>query len=493
MPFVARSVLSVSVLVLVVVILSTSMTATATGTTKAATTKGATTAFVSSRMMPVSTSLTSLTTMKPSTQFREKRAASVFFPSLRATVDDSTETASTDGTIQLHSRLSQIQPSKTVEIFSLVKQMQAEGTDVTSLCVGEPDFCPPQPVLDALVKAVQSGDTKYTAVTGTLELRKAILHDMVSRRGVPADAYSETDIVVGNGAKQSVYQAILATCGEGDEVLVPVPYWPSYPEMVKLAGATPVLVDTNSQDGYLLTPTVLRKTLEDHPNAKLLIFCNPSNPTGAVHDQQHLQSLVNVLQDFPHLTVLADEIYERLVYDGSAHCPAMATLMPQRTITINGFSKAYAMTGLRLGYAVAPSHVAKAMATIQGQLTSCASSISQAAGVAALQDIDEAVLIQLYDEMKGKRDYVLSRLEQMPHVKMDVPPQGAFYVLPDVSYYSGEDDTQLCLDILQQAELALVPGSSFGKPGTVRISYATSLEELDVAMTKLEKFLESKR
>lgn len=380
-----------------------------------------------------------------------------------------------------------------MEIFSLVKQLQAEGHQITSLCVGEPDFQPPQAVLDALQQALREGDTKYTAVTGTLDLRRAIRQDLADRKQITT--LDETDIVVGNGAKQCVYQAILATVGPGDAVLIPAPYWPSYPEMVVLAGAEPILVPTASTDGFLLTPSTLRTTLEQHPNAKLLIFCNPSNPTGGVHDQERLQELVSVLEDYPRVSVLADEIYERLVYrPGMTSSPAMAALLPDRTITINGFSKAYAMTGFRLGYAAAPPAVAKAMATIQSQLTSCASSLSQAAGVAALQQVSEDELQGLYDAMKEKRDYVVERLRQIPHVSLPVVPEGAFYLLPDVSHYCEDktNDTQLCLDLLQSHGLALVPGSSFGAPGTIRISYATSMEELDTAMTKFEQFLQSR-
>jgi bifunctional aspartate aminotransferase and glutamate/aspartate-prephenate aminotransferase len=391
-----------------------------------------------------------------------------------------------------------IKPSKTVEIFSKVKELQSAGIEVTSLCVGEPDYCPDQTVLDAIVQAVKSGDTKYTAVTGTAALRKAISNDLARRKGVTYDP--ATEIVVGNGAKQSVYQGILAVAGAADEVLVPAPYWPSYPEMVLLAGATPVIVETTAVTGFLMTPTDLRAALEASPNCRLLILCNPSNPTGGVYNHQQLQELCDVLHDYPAVRVLADEIYERLQFTDTP-CPSVASLpgMFDRTITINGFSKAHAMTGLRLGYLCAPAPIAAAVTTIQSQLTSCASSLSQAAGVAALL-VPDAVLEQNANVMKEKRDFVLQQLRTMPGVKLAVPPDGAFYVLPDVSVYCGKgndggdflDDTQFCLDLLEQQRLALVPGSSFGAPGTVRISYATSLEELATAMQKLRTFLEQR-
>jgi aspartate/methionine/tyrosine aminotransferase len=380
--------------------------------------------------------------------------------------------------------LALIKPSKTVEIFSLVKQMQAEGQDVTSLCVGEPDYLPPPQVLTAVADAVTNGQTRYTAVTGTLELRQAIADDLKRRKHVEYNPL--TEIIVGNGAKQSVFQGIMACAGVGDEVLVPAPHWP-YPEMVKLTGAIPSIVNTSPKTGYLLTPADLRRALEQHPKAKLLILCNPSNPTGGVYGQTQLTALVEVLNDYPDVKIMADEIYERLVYEGD--CPSFAAQpgMFERTITINGFSKSHAMTGMRLGYLAAPEYLAKAASKIQSQLTSCAGSLSQAGGVAAIRQVPEEWFEKNVQDMRVKRDYVLKRLAAMPGVKVEVPPSGAFYVLPDISAYG--DDAELCLDLLKTKKLALVPGESFGAPGTVRLSYATSLEELETAMDKLESYL----
>lgn len=390
--------------------------------------------------------------------------------------------------VSLNPIVASVKVSKTVEIFSLVKEMEAAGESVTSLCVGEPDFLPPQAVLDATVAAVLAGKTRYTAVTGTAELRSAIAHDLKRRKGVEYNPV--TEIVVGNGAKQCVYQGILATCGTGDKVIVPAPYWPSYPEMVALAGAESIIVETNAESGYLITPDDLRSTLEANPDVKLLILCNPSNPTGGVYQLEKLQELATVLRDYPRVLVLADEIYERLVYSGD--CPSFAAMdgMFSRTMTVNGFSKAYAMTGMRLGYLAAPQPLAKAVTTIQSQLTSCAGSISQAAGVAALTQVEDAELDANVEIMRTKRDYVLAELSKMPGVSVAMPPNGAFYVLPDVSGYFDGDDTLLCLELLKAKKLALVPGSSFGAPGTVRLSYATSMEELETAMNKMREFLE---
>mmetsp|Transcript_32572 Transcript_32572/g.49092 ORF Transcript_32572/g.49092 Transcript_32572/m.49092 type:complete len:436 (-) Transcript_32572:524-1831(-) len=398
------------------------------------------------------------------------------------------ETAN-DYEVQLNPLLSSIKPSKTVEIFSLVKELQAQGQSVTSLCVGEPDFAPPKAVLEAAQKALIDGDTRYTAVTGTASLREAIAADLKNRKGV--DYNPNTEIVVANGAKQAVYQGILASVGPGDQVLIPAPYWPSYPEMVRLTGAEPIILPTEAQDGFLLTAQALERALQKHDSVKLLIFCNPSNPTGGVHDEGRIQELVEVLNKYPKVLVMSDEIYERLTYTDAGSCPAFASYLPDRTMTINGFSKAYAMTGFRLGYLAAPAKLAKAVTTLQSQFTSCAGSISQAAGVAALTQVSEEELQEKFTEMKGKRDYVLNRLSQMPHVEVAVPPQGAFYVLPDISHYvtSERDDSNFCVELLQTYKLALVPGSAFGAPGTVRISYATSMEELEVAMNKLDQYL----
>jgi len=369
--------------------------------------------------------------------------------------------------------------------------MEAEGETVTSLCVGEPDFAPPQCVLDAATAAMNGGQTRYTAVTGTADLRKAIAEDLKSRKGVEYNPV--TEIVVGNGAKQCVYQGLLAACGAGDEVIVPAPYWPSYPEMALLVGASPVILETSVDDGYLINPDALDKCLEEHPKAKVLMLCNPSNPTGGVHSTELLTQIAKVLEKCPNVVILADEIYERLVYTDDGQCTSFASLpgMFSRTITINGFSKSHAMTGFRLGYLAAPERFAKATSVLQGQITSCASSVSQAAGVSALNEVDDSWLENNVVIMKEKRDYVLQELAKMDGVSVSVPPNGAFYVLPDVSKYYNGDDTQLCLDLLKEKKLALVPGESFGAPGTVRISYATSMEELETAMTKLREFLES--
>mmetsp|Transcript_49187 Transcript_49187/g.96145 ORF Transcript_49187/g.96145 Transcript_49187/m.96145 type:complete len:462 (-) Transcript_49187:1587-2972(-) len=406
---------------------------------------------------------------------------------------ESTAGTGTTPPVRLSPILSEIKPSKTVEVFGMVKQLESEGVSVTSLCVGEPDFDPPQVILDATVEAVTSlGMTRYTAVAGTIELRRAISGDLAKRKGTEYDPVSE--IVVSNGAKQSVYQALLATVGPGDEVIVPAPYWPSYPEMVRMTGAEPVVVDTTIDEGYIMSPEALEGAITG--KTRVLLLCNPSNPTGAVYSPDALQSLAGVLSRHPDVLVVADEIYERLTYDGAEH-RAFASISPemfQRTLTVNGFSKSHAMTGYRLGYLACPAPYARAVTTLQGQITSCPCGISQHAGVAAITLVDDATMDGIAATMQSKRDYVLERLGAMGGVGLGADPEkskprGAFYVLPDVSGFCGGDDVRLCVELLEEEKLALVPGTSFGAPGTVRISYATGLEELGIAMDKLERFL----
>jgi len=331
-------------------------------------------------------------------------------------------------------------PSATIEVHGLTMQMRAAGEDVISLSVGEPDFAPPRPILEAIAAAALNGQTRYTEVGGTLELRTAVARDLRDRR---LTDYKPEQVVVTNGAKQAVVQAVMALCGAGDEVVVPTPCWVSYPEIVKIAGAKPVFAESTIADGYKLTPDALRAALT--PETKALILCNPSNPTGATLDATEQKALFDVISAFEaressmpnkKIWVIADEIYERLCYTPEGSVPSFAALSDDalgRTVVVNGFSKAFAMTGFRLGYLAAPPHVAKAALKLQGQLTSCASSLSQAAGVAALKlpadALDDAVA-----EMARRRDYVMARLAKLaPRVECPPPPMGAFYVLPDVS------------------------------------------------------------
>ncbi|CAM9578139.1 unnamed protein product [Ascophyllum nodosum] len=375
--------------------------------------------------------------------------------------------------------------------------MKARGERVVSLCVGEPDFQPPPSVISATAIAAREGKTKYTGVTGSLDLRQAICDDLARRKSL---AYTPEDVVVANGAKQAVYQGVMAVVRPGDEVLIPAPYWPSYPEMVKLAGGIPVIVETTVEENFLLTAEKLRGALTDR--TRMLIFCNPSNPTGAVHSKERCEELSAVLTEEEGkgkgVWVLADEIYERITYDTPHVAFASLPGMRERTMTVNGFSKSHAMTGYRLGYLAAPPSIIKAVATIQGQFTSCASSISQAAGLAALCVGDEEMQTS-FDVMREKRDFVLKLLSEIPGLATAVP-QGAFYVLPDVSAHFGKTApdgtvihgaTDLCLYLLRVHRVALVSGEGFGYSRGVRISYAASVEEIGEALGQLRKCITS--
>lgn len=392
-----------------------------------------------------------------------------------------------------------IAPSKTIEIHALTMQLKEAGEKVISLSVGEPDFDPPEAVVEATATAAKEGLTRYTEVTGTQELRSKVA-EYLKKKNTPFEA---SEIVVTNGAKQAVYEAVLALCGPGDEVIVPKPYWVSYPEIVKMAGATPVFVETLLEDGYKLQPHQISSVLSE--KTKMLVLCNPCNPTGACLDENELKALNDVLPK--NVWVLADEIYERLHYgESEKHVSFAAIDDHKRTVIVNGFSKAYGMTGYRLGYLAAPGAVAKAAAKIQGQITSCASSVSQAAGVAALMLADDALDSEVA-EFKRRRDFVLTRLGDIATKTHRIkpppdPPGGAFYVLPEIDACFGleawkrdesttpiTDSTSFCAALLANRKLALVPGDAFGAPKAIRISYAASQETLAMAMDALEKFL----
>uniref|UniRef100_A0A7S4PSL8 Aminotransferase class I/classII large domain-containing protein n=1 Tax=Alexandrium monilatum TaxID=311494 RepID=A0A7S4PSL8_9DINO len=381
--------------------------------------------------------------------------------------------------------------SKTVQIFSKVSNMKSNGEAVNgALCVGQPDFPPPPAVIEATAEAAKRGLTSYTGVTGTLELRKAICTYLSEQKKTP---YVPEEIMVACGGKQAIYEVMIALCQEGDEVLIPAPYYTSYPDIVKLSGAKPVLVQTSAEQGYALTPGALEAALT--PKTRMLIICNPSNPTGGAMSKAELEALAEVLRRPEHrnVYVMSDEIYERICFDGLEHTSFAALEgMRERTLTINGFSKAYAMTGYRLGYLAAPAPIVKAATKLQSQITSCAASISQFAGIAALQSPRE-IIDGHVAELQAKRDAALALLVAIEGVKCP-KPGGAFYLLPDVSHYFGRktatgevvaDANTLCLHLLQEYKVALVPGEAFGAPRCIRISYAATLENINDAIGKL--------
>jgi aspartate/glutamate/aspartate-prephenate aminotransferase len=355
----------------------------------------------------------------------------------------------------------------------------------------------PSPFFFLSLSLLSTGITRYTPNTGTAPLRAAIAAKLASENGLTQ--YTAADIVVSNGAKQAIWQALLAACNPGDEVLIPAPYWVSYPEMARLAGAEPVILPSTADGGFLLTPDALAAALT--PASRLLILCTPSNPSGAVYSRAQLEALAAVVAAHPRLLVLSDEIYEYIVYPPHEHVsfgslPGMAG----RTLTVNGFSKAYAMTGWRLGYLAAPAPYAGAAAVIQSQSTSGASSIAQHAGLAALVELGAhggAPVAAMVAAFQERRDVVCARLRSLPGVRLPTDPAGAFYALFDVSALVGPgaaakdfgpvpDVDALCRYFVEKAGVALVPGDAFGAPTCVRLSYAAGLDTLGAALDRLE-------
>eukprot|EP00891_Asterochloris_glomerata_P001876 jgi/Astpho2/1876/fgenesh1_pm.00038_%23_19_t len=397
----------------------------------------------------------------------------------------------------LNPRVAALKPSKTMALTDLARSMRESGADVIGLAAGEPDFDTPGPILEAGIEALRRGHTHYTPNTGTAALRQAICHKLQSENQLQ---YSPDEVVVSNGAKQSIWQAVLATCSPGDEVIVPAPFWVSYPEMASLAGASAVIVETNADQGFLLSAEQLEAALT--PNSRLLILCSPSNPTGAVYSKEHQRALADVVAAHDRLLVLSDEIYEHIIYPpAQAHSFAALPGMWERTLTVNGFSKAFAMTGWRLGYLAAPRHFAKAAAAIQSQSTSGASSIAQHAALTALgmgMRGGEPVH-QMVQAFQQRKDLVTRELQQIPGVRLK-PPDGAFYAFPEVSDLFGQgieaqgfgpvpDVDALCRYLLQEAQVAVVPGDAFGKADCLRISYAASQQQLEEAMRRVQAAL----
>jgi len=392
--------------------------------------------------------------------------------------------------------LTSIKPSGTVMVFNKVKQMQAAGEKIVSLCVGEPDYPAPKEVLAATKDAVDKGMYRYTSVVGTVELREAICADLKRRKKVE---YGTDEIMVSVGAKQAVFVAVLALCGPGDLVMTFAPYYVSYTEIAVMAGAEAVTVPTTPESGFEVSPEQLAQALKENPRTKMIILCNPSNPTGSVMSAELLTQYAEVLQrpENRHVLVLMDDIYEALAYDTEHGCMAAVPGMNSRCITVNGFSKSYGMTGYRLGYLAADSQIVKACAKLQGQINTCASAICQHAAVTALQTPD-SWMSDMVATMRKKRDMVVAALRAMPGVKVPVVPQGAFYVMPDVSANYGKKtaagaiingSTDLCLHLLADYSTALVPGIAFGFDGGIRVAYATDMETLTEAMSRLHKCL----
>jgi len=397
----------------------------------------------------------------------------------------------------LASRLSRIKPSPTIAATNKARELKAAGRDVIGLGAGEPDFDTPDNIKDAAIKAIQAGDTKYTAVDGTPALKKAICAKFERENGLK---YAPEQITVGVGGKQVLYNALMATLNPGDEVIIPAPYWVSYPDMVELAEGTPVTVSCPAEQGFKLQPADLEKAIT--PKTKWLILNSPSNPSGAAYTYDEMKALTDVLVKHPHVWVMSDDMYEHLLYDGLKFCtPAQVEpKLYDRTLTVNGVSKSYSMTGWRIGYAGGPKELIKAIGVIQSQSTSNPTSISQAAAVEALNGPQDFIK-ERAEVFKQRRDLVVSMLNQATGLHCP-RPEGAFYVYPSCAGTIGkktEDGKVINTDedfvtyLLETEGVAVVQGSAFGLAPHFRISYATSTQELEEACKRIQRFCASLR
>ena len=394
--------------------------------------------------------------------------------------------------MKLARRLSVIEPSPTLAVSAKAAKLKAAGVDVIGFGAGEPDFDTPAFIKEAAKKALDAGATKYTNVEGTPALRKAVAKWIGDAHGISIDP---SEVIVSSGAKQSIFNVMHALIDDGDEVIIPTPAWVSYNDIVKMAGGKPVNVSTKAEENFDVRVEDVAKAVT--PRTKMIMVCSPSNPTGAMYSEETLRALAKLAVE-KKLWLLTDDIYRMLVY-GDAKFFQPATISPEvraHTIIIDGVSKAFAMTGWRVGFTVAPKHVVEAMATIQGQSTTHAASVAQAASIAALEGPTEE-LEKMRQEFDKRRKVMVSRLREIPGVKC-VEPKGAFYAFPDLSAFIGkktpegkklENDVQLCEWLLEAAKVAVVMGSAFGAPGFVRLSYATSMKNIEEGVRRMAEWL----
>jgi aspartate aminotransferase len=383
--------------------------------------------------------------------------------------------------MEISERAAQLTPSLTLSIDSKAKAMKAEGLDVCGFGAGEPDSDTPEHIKRAAIEALEAGFTKYTPNAGIPELRQAIADKLAADNGLN---YRAGQIVVSNGAKHACYNAILATCQPGDEVIIPAPYWVSYPDMVRLVGAEPVIVPTSERNAWKMRPEDFENAMT--PRTKMLIMNTPGNPTGSVYTREELEAIVNVAAE-EDIYVLSDEIYEKLVYDDAKHV-SIGSLSKEAydlTITVNGFSKSYAMTGWRLGYLAAPDAVSRAVDSIQSHTSSNPCSFSQYGALAALKG-DQQPLADMREEFEMRRNYMFDRISKISNVTA-IKPQGAFYILVNISQL-GLSSQNFADRLLSKANVAVVPGAAFGDDRTVRFSYATSLDVIKKGLDRFQDF-----
>ncbi|PKN79455.1 MAG: aspartate aminotransferase [Candidatus Cloacimonetes bacterium HGW-Cloacimonetes-1] len=393
--------------------------------------------------------------------------------------------------IKLSNRIRLIKPSPTLTLSAKAKEMKDAGIDVINFGVGEPDFPTPDYIKTAAHQAIDANFTKYTANAGIIELRKAICAKLERDNGLK---YEAKNILVSPGAKASIINILVAVCDTHDQVIIPVPYWVSYPDQVMLANASTVLLQTHEHDSYKINPLELETLINENPCSKVLLLNSPSNPTGTVYTRSELTAIAKICLKH-NILVISDEIYERLVYDGIEHV-SIASVLPEmihQTVVINGVSKAYAMTGWRLGYAAGPAEIIAAAGRVQEHSTSCVNSITQKACVVALNSEDDSIEM-MRREFEARRNFLFDELMKNPHVT-GFKPQGAFYLFPDISWYIKnnkvgiKDTDHFCNVLLEKHHVALVSGSSFGMDGTVRFSYANSMANLVSGSERFAAFL----
>jgi aspartate aminotransferase len=378
-------------------------------------------------------------------------------------------------------RAASLAPSLTLAIDSKAKQMKAEGLDVVGFGAGEPDFDTPQHIKDAAIKALNEGFTKYTPSSGIPELRQAIVDKFKRENGL---SYKPSQVIVSNGGKHSCYNVILATCEDGDEVIIPAPYWLSYPEMAKLAGATPVILPTTDQTEFKVTPAQLRAAIT--PRTRLFILNSPSNPTGSVYTPEEVKALGDICVE-KGVLIMSDEIYEHLIYDGAVvkSVASFSQAHYEHTIIVHGLAKAWSMTGWRLGFLAAPEPIAKAIDAVQSHSTSNPTSFAQKGGVAALTGSQEHLKGWLVEYAK-RRTYAWQHLNRIPGVSC-VNSKGAFYLFPNISKL-GLKSADFCAKLLEVEKVAAVPGIAFGADDYIRLSYATSLANIEKGLERIERF-----
>ena len=391
---------------------------------------------------------------------------------------------------QVSDRLAKLSASATIAMNQKSKDLQAQGLDVINLSVGEPDFNMPDHIKAAAKKAIDDNYSFYPPVAGYPALRNAIVDKLKKQNGLD---YTADQITVSNGAKHSIVNVLLCIINEGDEVIIPAPYWVSYAEQVKISEGTNVILDTVIEDDFKVTPEQVKNAIT--PKTRAIMLCSPSNPTGSVYSKDELEAIADVLAQHERIIIISDEIYEHINYIGKHESIAQFSNVKDRVVLVNGVSKAYAMTGWRLGYIAAPLWIAKAVTKLQGQFTSGATAVAQIASITALTG-DQGPTQEMNKAFHRRRDLVLGHLDTIDGVKCSVP-EGAFYVFPDMSQYFGKsvegqeikDSGDLCMYLLESGHIATVPGSAFGAPDCIRISFANSDENLEEAMKRLKNAL----